>query len=135
MMTAGTYSTPNICSITIEIRFACRSDQNLKSSISRASSSTVVSSSLCWQDIGMRDGSESKHRGTILFRQFLTETKSSDSGTSTIGIVLDQGGDPPGTGVCKPTVYFYRLRDRHNVVFPIVVIADLFPVGSGQAIS
>ena len=33
---------------------------------------------------------------------------------------------------CRLTVYFYRPRGGHNVVFPVVVIADLTQVGSGK---
>lgn len=131
-MTSGTYSTSKICSMTVEIRFAWRSDQNLKSSGSRVSASTTVATSPCWQDIGMRDGSESRHRGTILLRQFRTETKSSVSGTSTSQRPCQIATETRREQQLKLTVYFYRLRGGHNVVLPVVVIADLTQVESGE---
>ena len=99
MMTSGLSSTPNAWLIAVEIRFACLSDQNRKSSGSRTCSSkscpceVELAISSRWgldlgvsslQDNGMSDGSESRQSGTICMSVLRTESKSRSSGFLTM---------------------------------------------------
>lgn len=107
--TSGAYSTSKICLIATQIRFAWRSDQKLKSSGSLSSVSEssglrmplllvsvtkeVVNELLlpasdndvvALQESGIRDGSESKHSGTMRIRLRRTLGRSICSGRSTV---------------------------------------------------
>lgn len=107
--TSGTYSTSKICLIAEHIRFACISSQKLKSSGSRSSGfafpSALVTSdntsvsgakstsagtkaSGIWQDKGIKDGSESRQRGTTCKRVSLTKVKVRGSE----GLSTEEGG-------------------------------------------
>ena len=96
-MTSGAYSTSKICLMAVDIRLACCSDQKLKSSLrcSSSVSSGAVSdagrgSALSCEgvfsilhDNGIKEGSESRHNGTIRMRDLRTETKLNSGGLST----------------------------------------------------
>lgn len=97
-ITSGAYSISKICFIAADIRFACCSDQKLKSSESRYSLSVSMGSDgadagraaeLFFEavgilhDNGIREGSESRHNGTMRMRDSRTETKLTSEGLST----------------------------------------------------
>ena len=96
-ITSGAYSTSKICLMAADIRLACCSDQKLKSSsrcslsVSRSVGSGAVSDgALFWKgawtslhDNGIKEGSESRHNGTIRMRDLRTETKLNSEGLST----------------------------------------------------
>lgn len=111
--TSGAYSTSKICFIAIQILLAWRSDQKLKSSGSLSS----VSESSEWrvsllpgpvmeegaeepllhlfssddvdrQEIGIKDGSESRHNGTMRMRLQRTFERSRFPGRSTIQRII-----------------------------------------------
>ena len=89
-MTSGAYSTSKICLIDVDIRLACRSDQKLKSSLRYSSSvsSGIASDArrgegVFLHDNGIKEGSESRHNGTIRMRELRTETKLNSEGLST----------------------------------------------------
>ena len=86
--TSGTYSTLNACSIAVQIRFAWRSDQNRKSSGSRAASdghrsSASAASRVPPHDSGIRRGSLSKHSGMMSARHARIDTTSRHVGLLT----------------------------------------------------
>jgi hypothetical protein len=91
-MTSGAYSTSKICLMDIDILLACCSDQKLKSSLRYSSSvsSGIVSDARRGEgvfstlhDNGIKEGSESRHNGTIRMRDLRTETKLNSEGLST----------------------------------------------------
>jgi hypothetical protein len=93
--TSDAYSTSKSCSMAKHMRLACRSDQKLKSSGSRSSvswSSGVKDGAFelgvlgilgALQETGIKDGSESRQRGTMCMSDSRTEVKSSPVGLST----------------------------------------------------
>ena len=83
----------NACSIASEMRFACRSDQNRKSSGSRPSSPAGESGLHDW---GMRDGSLSRQSGTMCIRLRRTLSYVSSRGLST---AQGREGQPSGMHV------------------------------------
>lgn len=95
-MTSGAYSTSKICLMAVDIRLACCSDQKLKSSLRCSSSVSSGGSTLSSEgvfstlhDNGIKEGSESRHNGTIRMRVLRTETKLNSGGLSTRQLCLD----------------------------------------------
>ena len=126
--TSCAYSTPNISRTARAIRHACRADQNRKSSGSPLSSSLSSADPFvfCFVELGINDGSPSRHSGTTCASAERTDSKSTFSGRFTKApIYICDLGYARREKKDGRTVYFDRTFKRKHIIFPVMVVPHL----------